>query len=100
MVALGKNIGYEQNGSGINFSWPALIVKKFNNQMYWVIPLSTKQKTLNFYYNYTDPLSNPVSAILAQIRLVSVKRFYRKMYLLDIVKFREIQKNLHKILSE
>ena len=44
MSSLGKNIGYEQNGSGDQFSRPVLIIKKFNNQMFWAIPLSTKQK--------------------------------------------------------
>jgi hypothetical protein len=42
MCSVGKNIGFEQNGSGNNFSRPALIVKKFNNLMFWVVLLSTK----------------------------------------------------------
>ncbi len=33
MSNLGKNIGFEQNGGGNNFSRPILVVKKFNNQM-------------------------------------------------------------------
>ncbi len=60
-----------------------LIIKKFNNQMYWCIPLSTKQKNLDFYFNYTDPDGRNVSAILAQMKLMSVKRLKRKMYLMD-----------------
>jgi len=31
MSNLGKNIGFEQNGSGDNFSRLVLIIKKFNN---------------------------------------------------------------------
>jgi mRNA interferase MazF len=80
MSSLGKNIGYEQNGSGDNFSRPILIVKKFNNHMFWVVPLSTKQKDFDFYFNYTDPNDQKVSAILAQMKLVSVKRLKRKLY--------------------
>jgi len=53
-TTFGKNIGFEQNGSGDNFSRPVLIVKKFNNHMFWCVPLSTKQKTFDFYFNYTD----------------------------------------------
>ena len=37
MSSLGKNIGFEQNGSGDNFSRPVLIVKKFNNHMFWCV---------------------------------------------------------------
>lgn len=80
MSSLGRNIGFEQNGSGDNFSRPVVIIKKFNNHMFWAIPLSTKQKKLDFYYNYTDPGGKNVSVILAQVRVVSVKRLNRKLY--------------------
>ena len=80
MCSLGKNIGFEQNGGGSNFSRPILIVKKFNNHMFWAIPLSTKQKAFDFYFNFKDPHNNKVSAIIAQLKLVSVKRLRRKMY--------------------
>jgi mRNA interferase MazF len=80
MSSLGKNIGYEQNGSGGNFARPVLVVKKFNNHMFWCMPLSTKQKRLDFYFNFTDPNGQKVSAILAQLKLASVKRLKRKLY--------------------
>lgn len=80
MSSLGKNIGFEQNGSGTNFSRPVLVVKKFNNHMFWCASLSTKQKKFDFYYNFTDPNGEKVSVILAQLKLVSVKRLKRKLY--------------------
>lgn len=80
MCVLGKNIGFEQNGGGDNFSRPLMIIKKFNNHMFWAIPLSTKQKKFDFYHNFTDPDNNPVSVILAQLKLVSLKRLKRKLY--------------------
>ena len=80
MSSLGKNIGFEQNGSGTNFSRPILVVKKFNNHMFWCASLSTKQKKFDFYYNFTDPNGEKVSVILAQLKLVSVKRLKRKLY--------------------
>lgn len=80
MSNLGRNIGFEQNGSGSNFARPVLIVKKFNNQMFWSVSLSTKQKDFDFYFNYTDPNDQKVSAILAQMKLISVKRLKRKLY--------------------
>lgn len=80
MSSLGKNIGYEQNGSGDNFSRPVLVIKKFNNHMFWCVPLSTKQKSFDFYFNFTDLNEQKVSVILAQLKLVSVKRMKRKLY--------------------
>lgn len=80
MSNLGTNIGFEQNGSGDNFSRPVLIIKKFNNHMFWAVPLSTKQKSFDFYFNYIDPNNQKVSAILAQMKLISIKRLKRKLY--------------------
>lgn len=80
MSVIGKNIGYEQNGTGDNFSRPVAIVSRFNNKMFWVAPLSTKQKEFDFYYNFLDPNNQKVSIIIAQLKLVSLKRLKRKMY--------------------
>jgi mRNA interferase MazF len=83
VCSMGINIGVEQNGTGKTFERPVLIVKKFNNQMYWVVPLSSKQKKFDFYHNFTDPNRNAVSLILSQMRLMSIKRLHREMYLLS-----------------
>lgn len=96
--ALGRNIGFEQNGSNDNFSRPVLIVKKFNNHMFWVVPLSTKQKDFDFYFNYTDPNGQKVSAILAQMKLLSVKRIERKLYDILNEPFDEIKQRLKSFL--
>lgn len=99
MCSLGKNIGYEQNGGGDNFSRPILIVKKFNNKMFWVIPLSTKQKKLDFYFNYTDIENRKVAAILAQLKLLSLKRLSRKLYEIDYQTLLEIKNRLKQFLD-
>ena len=99
MSAIGKNIGYEQNGSGDNFSRPLLVVKKFNNHMFWSIPLSTKQKKFDFYYNFTDPNNEKVSVILAQLKLISVKRLKRKLYEISRETLVEIKERLKKFLG-
>ena len=98
MSSLGRNIGFEQNGSGANFSRPVLIVKKFNNHMFWCVSLSTKQKNFDFYFNYTDQNNHKVSAILAPMKLVSVKRLKRKLYELNGDKLQEIKLKLKSFL--
>lgn len=91
MINLGRNIGFEQNGSNEDFSRPVLVIRKFNNHMFWCVPLSTKQKEIDFYFNYTDTIGQDVSVILAQMKLVSIKRFKRKMYDLDFDLFQKIR---------
>ena len=98
MSMLGKNIGYEQNGSGDNFSRPVLVIKKFNNHMFWCAPLSTKQKALDFYFNFTDIHEQNVSVILAQMKLVSVRRLRRKLYEISPATFLEIKAKLQSFL--
>mgnify|MGYP001306778922 CR=1 FL=1 len=95
---VGKNIGSEQNGSGDNYSRPVLIVKKFNNLMFWAVSLSTRQKDFDFYFNYADLNNNKVSAILAQMKLVSVKRLKRDIYVMPKELFDQIKKKLKSFL--
>ena len=80
MCALGLNIGSEENGKGNNFQRPVLILKVFDSNMCWVIPLSTKQKRIHYYYNFLEPTRTRASAILSQLRLISIKRLTIKLY--------------------
>ena len=98
MCSIGRNIGFEQNGSGDNFSRPVLIVKKFNNHMFWCVPLSTKQKKFDFYFNFTGPHNQKVSIILAQLKLISVKRLKRKLYEFDGKTFEEARARIKSFL--
>ncbi|MCB9814339.1 type II toxin-antitoxin system PemK/MazF family toxin [Candidatus Nomurabacteria bacterium] len=99
MSAVGKNIGYEQNGGGSNFSRPLLVIKKFNNHMFWCVPLSSKQKNLDFYFNFMDIHEQKVSVILAQMKLVSVRRFNRKLYEIPQATLNQIKEKLRSFLS-
>ena len=70
---LGLNIGYEQDGKGVDYLRPILIFKKFNNDVCWVIPLTHTQKN-TIYYAHITVLTKPSTAILSQLRLIDVKR--------------------------
>ncbi len=99
MILTGKNIGREQNGSGHLFSRPAIVIKKFNSEIMWVVSLSSQQKPLDFYINFNDPNNKAVSAIIAQLKLVSIKRFVRKLYTADIKTHKEIKQKIINYLS-
>lgn len=100
MSNLGKNIGREQDGKGNGFSRPVLVIKKFNEHMFWVVPLSSKQKGLKFYFNFIDQRREKASAILAQMKLLSVKRFERRMYIMETAIFKEVVLKLISSLQE
>ena len=67
--------------------------------MFWAIPLSTKQKVFDFYFNYTDINNQKVSAVLSQLKMVSIKRLDRKMYDIDETSFLDIKERLKSFLQ-
>ena len=74
----GINVGQEQNGKGERFIRPALVIKKFTNNLCWVIPLSTKVRTGSFFFPLLTESNTIHTALLLQMRLVDTKRFLEK----------------------
>src|SRR5882724_5784065 len=69
--SLGVNIGFEQDGRGQRFLRPVIILKKFNNEVLWAIPLTKNQKKGKYYFSFSMGKDESV-AILSQIRLIDV----------------------------
>lgn len=49
---LGANIGFEQDGQGGQFLRPLVILRKFNNQIFWGVPLTKTQKQGKYYFGF------------------------------------------------
>ena len=71
---LGLNVGFEQDGKGTDFIWPVLIIRKFNNEIFWCVPLIRTNKKTPYYFSFTFENKNISVAILSQIRLVDARR--------------------------
>jgi len=97
-ASVGMNIGFEQDGRGDKFLRPVIILKKFNNEVLWYIPLTKNQKKGKYYYSF--PLGSEVStAILSQIRLIDCKRLQYKIGDMDQKNFDEIKERLKQLLA-
>ncbi len=72
--SLGINLGGEQDGKNKFFERPVLIVRKFNTQIAWVVPMSSKLKE-GSYYHRVEYAGRASTLLLSQLRLVSAKRF-------------------------
>lgn len=79
---LGANVGFEQDGTGEDFLRPIVIVRKFNNEIFWGIPLTKSKNERNkkaspyyFVFSFTDNVKSV--AILSQIRLIDARRLSR-----------------------
>jgi mRNA interferase MazF len=71
---LGANIGFEQDGNGEDFLRPVIVFKKFNNEIFWGIPLTKKRKNTKHYFIFSFPERGENTAILSQIRLIDARR--------------------------
>ncbi|MCX6713029.1 MAG: type II toxin-antitoxin system PemK/MazF family toxin [Candidatus Vogelbacteria bacterium] len=78
-ASLGQNVGVEINGKNDNFERPVLIIKKFNDQMLLILPLTGKTKEEKYYYQFKGADERFGSVVLSQIRLISSKRLIRKV---------------------
>ena len=74
---IGENVGHEECGKGSKFLRPIIVLKKFNNRIFFGIPTSSKLKDSPFY----RPLvvkGIRVSALMSQMKLFDVKRLLYK----------------------
>jgi len=97
--SLGVNVGHEQDGKNDNFERPILVLKKINRNLALIIPLSSKIKEHPYYFKYEYGGKN-FSAILFQIKIVSTKRFLRKLGMLEQNIFNGIIKEIVKFIGK
>jgi len=104
-ASLGANIGFEQDGANEQFERPVLVLKKFNKDTLWVVPLTRAQMTnqkkdaFKIYYYALDQKGEDSFVILSQIRTISSKRLRRKMRMIHEKEFKEIKQRITNFLS-
>src|SRR3546814_21090479 len=72
-VHIGKNIGVEENGKGVGYSRPVLVVRRFSDELFWGVALTTKRKS-NTYYYPTQVHGRKGAVIIRQLRAYVAKR--------------------------
>ena len=88
--SLGVNVGFEQDGKNDLFERPVLIIKTFNKEVLWMVPLTSKHKNNKYYYEFNYK-GKPQTAILSQVRLISSKRLLRKIWTFPRKDFKKIK---------
>lgn len=91
--SLGANIGFEQDGKHDRFERPVLVLRKFNREMLWVLPLSTKLKEGAYYHPFLLSGEKRV-VLLSQHRTISSKRLIRRIAKVNQGVFADIVKSL------
>jgi mRNA-degrading endonuclease toxin of MazEF toxin-antitoxin module len=96
--SIGVNVGFEQDGAGGNFLRPVVVIKKFNNEVFWALPLTKRKKKGPYYFSFK--LNSKIStAILSQVRLIDSKRLYYKIGVLTVEELKTIRKCLMQFLT-
>jgi mRNA interferase MazF len=88
---LGVNVGFEQDGKGTKFGRPVVIFRKFNNEVFWAVPLTSKEKSGKFYLSLGQNEKYSYTAILSQLRLMDSKRLYKKIGTIDKIRAHELE---------
>jgi len=92
-IKLGENIGFEQSGKGDMFLRPVIILKKFNNNFFMGVPLTTtiKEGIYYFEFEFTNKKSN---AILSQMKSFDAKRIKHKIGVINQIDFKNLKEKI------
>ena len=97
-ASLGTNIGFEQDGKGKEFIRPVIVLKKFNNEILWCLPLTKNRKAGKYYFSFT--LRSDISTvILSQIRLIDSKRLRYRIGNMNPEDFKYVKEKLRQLLA-
>jgi mRNA interferase MazF len=97
--SIGENIGFEQDGRGESFLRPVLVIRKFNNEVCLVIPLTMNQKKGIHYFRFSYKINVISTAILSQLRLIDSKRLEYKSGDIDSDKFVSLKEKLKRLIA-
>lgn len=95
--SIGINIGSEENGKGKFFNRPTLILRKFNQNIFLGLPLTTKIKNNKFYHAFTFD-GNESCAMLSQIKLFESKRLSNKLGQIFDFELQKIKEKIREII--
>ena len=96
--AIGLNIDVETDGKQVNFERPVLVMRKFNKEMFWGVPITSKERTGEFYEKILHD-KGEAWAMLTQMRTFSSKRLLRKIGMTSEKDFEKIQERICEFLK-
>lgn len=100
---LGENIGFEQDGRGELFLRPVVIIRKFNNEIFWGVPLTRTDKDLPFYFSFYVQAEgvnkkDKSIAVLSQVSLIDARRLRRHVGYINKEDFGALKQKLKALL--
>ncbi len=97
-VSIGINVSVEINGKHKNYERPAIVIKRFNKHMIWIVPTTSQIKDTLFHEKFLFN-DDQYFAAFTQLRLVSTKRLLRKTGMISKSDYNNILKRIIDILQ-
>lgn len=97
-IACGLNVGREQDGRGQSFRRPVLILRKFSQETFWGIPLTTKEKKYDLFFPLNIKDNKGSWAMIAQLKLFDSKRLIQRIDKIDPMDFSAIKEKIRMLL--
>lgn len=94
--AFGENVGVEMAGKSKRFARPVLVFKKLSSNSFLAIPITTKYKKGSWYVSFSHK-GELRTAVLSQIRVLSIYRLYDRMGTIDDEDFYKIKSGFTKL---
>jgi mRNA-degrading endonuclease toxin of MazEF toxin-antitoxin module len=94
---LGENIGHEENGKGDKFLRPVIIIRKFNNRLFYGVPTSTAVKNNKYYFDIKIK-DKDISVLLSQMKAIDVRRLSYKQSRISDNELLKLKKAMTKII--
>jgi len=88
--SIGQNIGHEEDGKNQLFERPVLIFHKFNNEMFWGVAITSKEKYGKYDYLFSFR-GRKRTLLLSQLRIFSAQRLIRRIGKIKMAKFIRIR---------
>jgi mRNA interferase MazF len=96
--SLGYNIGHEENGKGFKYRRPVLVFKKFNERLFWGIPMTTKIKD-SIYYTKVKVGDIEQCAMVSQLRIMDASRIIEPMERMSETEFEKVKSAIKLIIE-
>ena len=97
---LGENIGFEQDGRGDEFLRPIVVLKKFNLEVLWGVPLTIKGKEQHpYYFIFPFQEGKKSAVVISQIRLIDAKRLKYKIGEMPLYEFNSLKAKIRHLLA-
>lgn len=102
-VKIGQNLGSEEYGKDKDFVRPVVIIRKLTHDLFIGVPLTTTIKDSDYFHSfeYINNTRGSVqnTAMILQIRAMSIKRILSRIGMVNKNDFNEIVRKAQKLIN-